>query len=67
MMLAGGCMLPVVSGAFSREGEKKLKYICAGKTPCGVGSVNGHKVKVMRDTRAQPHVLLSDLWWKQNK
>jgi len=43
-------MLPVVAGAFSREGEKKLKYICAEKTPCGVGTVNGHKVKVMRDT-----------------
>ena len=40
-------MLPVVTGAFSREGEKKLKCISAGKTPCGVGSVNGHKVKVM--------------------
>ena len=37
-------------GAFSGEGEKKLKYICAGKTPCGVGTVNGHKVKVMRDS-----------------
>jgi len=50
VVLACGCMLPVVAGAFSHEGEKKLKYICAGKTPCGVGSVNGHKVKVMRDT-----------------
>jgi len=49
-MLACGCMLPVMAGAFGHEGEKKLKYICAGKTPCGVGSVNGHKVKVMRDT-----------------
>ena len=47
--LACGCMLLVVSGAFSHEGEKKLKCICAGKTLCGVGSVNGHKVKVMRD------------------
>jgi len=48
--IACGCMLPVVAGAFSHEGERKLKCICAGKTPCGVGSVNGHKVKVMRDT-----------------
>ena len=43
-------MLPVVAGAFSHEGDRKLKCICAGKTLCGVGSVNGHKVKVMRDT-----------------
>jgi len=43
-------MLPVVAGAFSHEGERKLKCISAVKTPCGVGSVNGHKVKVMRDT-----------------
>ena len=45
-------MLPVVAGAFtgSHEGERKLKCICAGKTPCDVGSVNSHKVKVMRDT-----------------
>jgi len=43
-------MLPVVAGAFSHGGERKLKCICAGKTPCGVGSVNGHKVKVMRET-----------------
>ena len=50
VMLACGCMLPVMAGAFGHEGEKKLKYICAGKTPCGIGSVNGHKVKVMRDT-----------------
>jgi len=48
--LACGCMLPVVAGAFSHEGERKFKCICARKTPCGVGSVNGHKVKVMRDT-----------------
>jgi len=48
--LACGSMLPVVAGTFSHEGERKLKCICAGKTPCGVGSVNGHKVKVMRDT-----------------
>jgi len=43
-------MLPVVAGAFSHEGERYLKCICAGKTPCGVGSVNGHNVKVMTDT-----------------
>jgi len=48
--LACGCMLPVVAGAFSHELERKLKCIGAGKTPCGVGTVNGHKVKVMRDT-----------------
>jgi len=48
--LACGCMLPVVAGAFSHEGERKLKCICAGKTLCGVGSVNDHKVKVMTDT-----------------
>jgi len=34
--LACGCMLPVVAGTLSHEGERKLKYICAGKTPCGV-------------------------------
>jgi len=48
--LACGRMLPVVAGAFSHEMERKLKCIGAGKTPCGVGTVNGHKIKVMRDT-----------------
>jgi len=43
-------MLPVVAEAFSHEAERKLKCIGAGKTPCGVGTANGHKVKVMRDT-----------------
>jgi len=43
-------MLLVVAGAFRHEGERKLKCICAGKTPCGVRSVNDHRVKVMRDT-----------------
>ena len=42
-------MLPVVAGAFSHEGDRKLKCICAGKTPCGVENVNDHKVKVIRD------------------
>ena len=41
-------MLPVVSGAFSHE--VKLECIFAGKTPCGVGSVNGHNITFMRDT-----------------
>ena len=27
VMLACGCMLPAVAGAFSHEGEKKLKYL----------------------------------------
>jgi len=48
--LACGCILSVVALAFSREGERKLKCSCAGMTPCGVGSVNGHKVNVMKDT-----------------
>jgi len=43
-------MLPIVAGAFSHEGERKLKCICAGKTTCGVRNVNGHKLKVMTDT-----------------
>jgi len=60
--LACGCMLPVVAGAFSHEGDRKLKCICAGKTLCGVGSVNGYKVKVMKDTAWFNHVLLNDLW-----
>jgi len=47
--LACGCMLLVVAGAFSHEGDRKLKCICAGKTPCGVENVNDHKVKVIRD------------------
>jgi len=34
--LACGCMLPVVAGAISHEGERKLKCICVGKTPRGV-------------------------------
>ena len=59
--LACGCMLPVVAGAFSHEGDRKLKCICAGKTPCGVGSVNGHKVKVMRDTSSTTCVVKRSL------
>ena len=55
--LACECMLPVVAAAFSHEGERKLKCICAGKTLCGVRSVNDHKVNVMTN-----HVLLNDLW-----
>jgi len=67
--LACGCMLPVVAGAVSHEGERKLKCICAGMTPCSVGSLNGHKVKVMTDTccTVLPHVLLNNLWYKQNR
>jgi len=48
--LACGSMLSVVAGTVSGEGERKLKCICAGMTLCSVGSVNGHKVKVIRDT-----------------
>jgi len=62
--LACGCMLPVVAGAFSHEGERKLKCICicTRKTPCGAGSVNGHKFQVMRDTtQVQPRVVKRSL------
>ena len=59
--LACGCMLPVVAGADSREGERKLNCICAGMTPCSVGSVNGHKFKVMRDTGSVTYVVKQSL------
>ena len=59
--LACGCMLPVVAGAISRDGQKKLKCICAGKTPCSIGHVNGHEVKVMRDTGSTTCVVKQSL------
>jgi len=34
----------------THEVERKLKCTGAGKIQCGVGTVNGHNVKVMRDT-----------------
>ena len=64
--LACGCMLPVVAGAISREGEKKLKRICAGKTPCSMGCVNGHEVKVMRDTGSMMCVI-NNHWLSHNR
>jgi len=54
-------MLPVVAGAFSYEVERTLKCIGAGKTPCGVGTVKGHKVKVMRDTGSTTCVVKQSL------
>jgi len=65
-MLACGCMLPVVARAFSREGERKFKCICAGKTPCGVRSVNGHKVKVVTDTGVVKQSLVEAEQWTGN-
>ena len=59
--LAYGCMLPVVAGAVNDEGERKLTCICAGMTPCSVGSVNGNKVKVMRDTGSATCVVKQSL------
>ena len=59
--LAYGCMLSVVAGAFSGKGERKLTCTCARKTPCGVGSVNGHKVKIIKDTGSTTCVVKQSL------
>ena len=48
--LACGCMLPVVVGALSRNGENKLKQWKLQMTPCSEGEVNGIKTMVLRDT-----------------
>ena len=48
--LACGCMLPVVAGALSPNGENKLKQWKLQMTPCSEGEVNGVKTMVLRDT-----------------
>ena len=61
--LACGCMYrcTVVAEAVSHEGERTLKCICAGMTPCSVGNVNSHKVEVMRDTGSTTCVVKQSL------
>jgi len=46
--LACGCMLPVVAGALSPDGQLKLKQW--QMVPCSRGRVNGTRTMVMRDT-----------------
>ena len=48
--LACGCMLPVVAGALSPDGQFKLKQWQTQMVPCSRGSINGTKTIVMRDT-----------------
>ena len=48
--LACGCMLPVVAGALSLNGENKLKQWKLKMTPCSEGEVNGIRTMVLRDT-----------------
>jgi len=48
--LACGCMLPVVAGALSPDGQLKLKQWQTQMVPCSRGKIDGTKTIVMRDT-----------------
>ena len=59
--LACGCKLPIIAGAIGQEGLRMLEELKAGNTLCCVGKVNGHDVKVMRDTGSTPCVVKTSL------
>jgi len=48
--LACGCILPVVAGALSPDGQTKLKQWQTHMVPCSRGRINGTRTIVMRDT-----------------
>ena len=54
-----GCMLPVVAGALSPDGQLKLKQWQTQMVPCSRGSINGTKTTVMRDTGSTTCVVKS--------
>jgi len=59
--LACGCMLPVVAGAMSPNGQNKLKNWQLQMTPCCEGQVNGISTMVLRDTGSTTCVVKSSL------
>ena len=59
--LACGCMLSVVAGAFSPDGQLKLKQWQTQMVSCSRGSINGTKTIVMRDTGSTTCVVKKSL------
>jgi len=59
--LACGCMLPVVAGALSPDGQLKLKQWQTQMVPCSRGRVNGIKTIVTRDTGSTSCVVKKSL------
>jgi len=59
--LACGCMLPVVAGALSPDGQLKLKQWQTQIVPCSRGRINGTRTIVMRDTGSTTCVVKKSL------
>jgi len=59
--LACGCMLPVVAGALSPDGQLKLKQWQTQMVPCSRGRINGMRTIVMRDTGSTTCVVKKSL------
>jgi len=59
--LACGCMLPVVAGALSPNGQNKLKEWQLQRTPCCRGQVNCISTNVLQDTGSTTCVAKSSL------
>jgi len=59
--LACGCMLPVVAGALSPNGQNKLKEWQLQRTPCCKCEVNGISTNVLWDTWSTTCVVKSSL------
>jgi len=59
--LACGCMLPVIAGTLSPDGQTKLKQWQAQMVPCSRGRINGTRIIVMRDTGSTTCVVKKSL------
>jgi len=59
--LACGCMLPVVAGALSPNGQLKLKQWQTQMVPCSRGRINGTRTIVMRETGSTTCVVKKSL------
>ena len=59
--LSCGCKVPIVAGAMSPEGQRKLEHWHTQKTPCCVGTVNGVEVIALRDTGSTTCVVKTEL------
>jgi len=59
--LACGCMLPVVAGALSPDGQLKLKQWQTEMVPCSRGRISGTRTIVMRDTGSTTCVVKKSL------
>jgi len=59
--LACGCMSPVVAGAFSPDGQLKLKQWQTQMVPCIRKRINGTRTIVMRDTGSTACVVKKSL------